>query len=142
MEDIKILQARKLRRLWFEWQEAQGGFPPAKEFAQFLGINEKTLSALMNGRNLASQETALQISRKTNDFELMDILGYTRPDGIFIPSSLPSDLQERLRLALSEISATIKTRSLDPESEEAARLASEILEKYDLATISSIRKSG
>jgi len=72
----------------------------------------------------------------------MVILGYGLEDGIFIPSSLPSDLQERLRLALSEISATIKAKSLDPESEEAARLASDILSKYGLQTISSRRTSG
>ncbi|OGT97595.1 MAG: hypothetical protein A2X80_10000 [Geobacteraceae bacterium GWB2_52_12] len=113
-----------------------------KEFAAFLEVNEKTLSALMNARNLASQETALQISQKMGDFELLEILGYSRPDGIFIPSSLPSDLQSRLRLALEEISATIKAKSLDPESDEAVKLSSEILGKYRLTTVSSIRKSG
>ena len=113
-----------------------------KEFAAFLGVNEKTLSALMNARNLASQETAVQISRKMGDFELLEILGYSRPDGIFIPASLPADLQERLRLALGEISATIKAKSLDPESDEAVKLSSEILAKFGLATVSSMRKSG
>lgn len=142
MEDIKTLQARKLRRLFLAWQEGKGGFPPAKDFAQYLGINDKTLSALMNARNLASHETALQISKKTNDFELMDILGYSRPDGIFISASLPADLQERLRLALGEISATIKAKSLDPESDEAIKLSSDILGKYGLTTVNAIRKSG
>jgi len=129
-------------RNYLKWQLANGRASVAA-FADYCFMSKGYMSGLMNGKKAnLSLALAQQIAVKLNDYELLDILDYARPDGIFIPSSLPSDLQERLRLALSEISATIKTRSLDPESEEAARLVSEIFEKYDLATISSIRKSG
>lgn len=97
----------------------------------------------MNGKKAnLSMVLAYQIAVKLNDYEILDILNYARPDGIFISSSLPSDLQERLRLALGEISATIKAKSLNPESDEALKLSSEILGKFGLETISSIRNPG
>lgn len=129
-------------RNYLKWQLANGRASVAA-FADYCFMSKGYMSGLMNGKKAnLSLALAQQIAVKLNDYELLDILDYARPDGIFIPSSLPSDLQERLRLALSEISTTIKAKSLDPDSAEAARLASEILEKYDLATISSIRKSG
>jgi len=97
----------------------------------------------MNGKKSSvSLVLAYQIATKLGDFEILDILNYARPDGIFIPASLPSELQERLRLALGEISTTIKAKSLDPESDEAVKLSSDILGKYGLTTVSSIRKFG
>lgn len=129
-------------RNYLKWQLANGRASVAA-FADYCFMSKGYMSGLMNGKKAnLSLALAQQIAVKLNDYELLDILDYARPDGIFIPSSLPSDLQERLRLALSEISATIKAKSLDPESEEAARLASEILSKYGLQTISSRRTSG
>lgn len=142
MSDIKVLQARKLRRLFLEYQEKQGGFPPAKDFADFLDINEKTLSALMNARNLASRETTYQICEKTGDWELCDILGYARPRSAPVPlSSLPPEFMKLLEEIDLEITNTIRERGITEYSAEAESIAREIMEKYGARVVSTM-KSG
>lgn len=141
MTDRRI--ADYFNRNYLRWQLAYGRASVAS-FAEYCFMSKGYMSGLMNGKKSnISLALAQQIAVKLNDYEILDILDYARPDGIFIPSSLPSDTQERLRDALSEISVTIKNKSLDPESEEAAKLTSEILDKYGFATTtSSSRKSG
>ena len=127
---------------FLDWQRDRGSLASLAEFARYLEVGDKSLNTWIKGRNNPTYKTAVKICKKLNDFSLLGILGYSQPDGVFIPASLPSELQERLRLALGEISTTIKAKSLDPESDEALKLTSSILERYGLATISSIRKSG
>ncbi len=131
MPEIKTLQARYLRRLFLIYQEREGGFPSAKEWAKFLELNEKTLSALMNARNLASRKTALQICEKTGDYKLLDILGYAHPDEVSLPiSSLPPGLQSLLRAALLEIEQALKNRGAQADSIEALEISKTILKKH------------
>lgn len=140
MTDSRI--ADYFNRNYLKWQLANGRASIAA-FADYCFMSKGYMSGLMNGKKTnLSMVLAYQIAVKLNDYEILDILNYARPDGIFISSSLPSDLQERLRLALGEISATIKAKSLNPESDEALKLTSEILGKFGLETISSMRKPG
>ena len=140
MTDNRI--ADYFNRNYLKWQLANGRASIAA-FAEYCFMSKGYMSGLMNGKKSSvSLVLAYQIATKLGDFEILDILNYARPDGIFIPASLPSELQERLRLALGEISTTIKAKSLDPESDEALKLTSSILARYGLATISSSRKDG
>ena len=140
MTDNRI--ADYFNRNYLKWQLANGRASIAA-FAEYCFMSKGYMSGLMNGKKSSvSLVLAYQIATKLGDFEILDILNYARPDGIFIPASLPSELQERLRLALGEISTTIKAKSLDPESEEAVKLSSDILGKYGLTTVSSIRTFG
>lgn len=134
--------AEYFEKNFLTWQ-LEHGRSTVEAFAQFLGVSKGYMSGLMNGKKTqVSPALAFVIASRLDDYEILDILGYARPDGIFIPSSLPSDLRERLRLALDEISSTIRQKSLDPESDEAIALVSETFAKYDLATISARRIDG
>jgi len=130
-----------LERKFLEWQ-MKNGRAPLEAWAKYLELSQPYLSQLMSGKKKkTSLETAMKIARKTGDYSILDVCGYTEPEGVFIPSTLPADLRERLRRALEEISSTIKAMGIDPESDEAAALASEILARHELTTI-SIRREG
>jgi len=62
-------------------------------------------------------------AKKTGDWSLCDILGYARPESQIIAlDHLPEGLQLRLRDALDEIELTLRTRAIQPDSEEDIKL--------------------
>ena len=55
------------------------------EFGDYLGKTQPTISAYMNGTRKPSYESALEICRRLDDYSLLDILGYARPEPREIP---------------------------------------------------------
>lgn len=139
-----ILQARWLRQKFLEfqsnWVESHSDFPFAKDWAAHLSVNEKSLSSYMNGHRIMPKEKAWSICESVNDYSLLEILDYPLPRSRAIPlESLPPELRERLRDALVEISATIRKRSINADSDLAAELSKEILERHGFI-VNSIEK--
>lgn len=140
----QILQARWLRHAFLIFQDVflaeHGRLPFVKEWAVVLNVNDKSLSQWMNGTRLIPQDKAYIICEKTEDYSLLEILDYPMPSSRAVPlESLPPELRERLRDALVEISETIRKRAINTESDMAAELSKDILEKYGF-TVNSIEK--
>lgn len=134
--------AKFFEKHYLKWQ-LEFGRGSVEEFAKRLNISQGYLSQLLNGtRKGVGYKTALRISEKLNDYTLLDILGYKRPDTESIPlSSLPPELRERLRVALLEIEQTFKTRSIQPDSPEGLEISVSVLKKHGF-TISDITNPG
>jgi len=124
---------------WFEkafirYQYEIGERASLDKFAALLGISRGYLSQLMNGdKKGMGRNTAIVICQKLNDFSLLDILGYARPQPEEIPipfSSLPPELQSLLRSALLEIEQTLRTRSIQPDSPEGLEISISVMKKY------------
>ena len=141
-----ILQARWLRQKFLDfqslWLENHADFPFAKDWAAYLDINEKSLSAYMNGHRMITKEKAWVVCERVNDYSLLEILDYPQPRSRRIPlEELPPDLRERLRDALLELSTTLRKRSISSDSATAAELTRSILEKHGF-TVNEIEKDG
>lgn len=64
-----------------EWERTQpNGRSNYSNFARFLGISVNVYSQWRIGNNLPSYKNAVAIAEKLNDYSIMDILGYERPD--------------------------------------------------------------
>jgi len=141
-----ILQARWLRQKFLDfqsiWLEDHADFPFAKDWAAYLGINEKSLSAYMNGHRMITKEKAWILCERVEDYSLLEILDYPLPRARRFPiEELPPDLRERLRDALVEISVMLKKRAINSDSDLAKELSSEILERHGF-TVTSIKSDG
>ncbi len=132
---------------WFEkalirYQFEIGERVSLDQFADYLGISQGYLSQLMNGaRKGMGRATAIVICQKLNDYSLLDILGYARPQPEEIPvpfSSLPPELQSLLRAALLEIDQALKAAGAQASSAEALRISTEILKKHGLTIESAV----
>ncbi len=118
---------------YLDWQRKNQEVSSMAEFARFLGVGDKALNTWVNGRNNPSYKKALLICKTLDDYSLLDLLGYPRPALESRISSfrfLPSDLQERFISALDEIEETLKTRSIQPDSEEGREISSSVLKKF------------
>lgn len=141
-----ILQARWLRQKFLDfqtsWLESHSDFPFAKDWAAYLDINEKSLSAYMNGHRMITKEKAWVVCERVNDYSLLEILDYPQPRSRRIPlEDLPPDLREHLRDALLELSTTLRKRAINSDSDIAAELTRSILEKHGF-TVNVIKKDG
>lgn len=59
----------------------KNGRQPIKAFAEYLGIGQSYVAMLMSGkRDNVSQGTAYMICDRLQNYELLDILGYSRID--------------------------------------------------------------
>lgn len=121
-------------KTWFmnrylDWQR-DNGRAPLKAFARFLRVSDKSLNHWMGGRNRPSYSMAVKICTQLNDYSLLDLLEFELSDVEASIDFLPSDMRERLRLALLEIGETLITRSIQPESTEAAEISTSVLKKY------------
>ena len=113
-----------------EFENKKGRRVTQIEFAKSLDINQGTLSSWMNETRKPSAEAALELAIKFNAPEILSILDYPVPDGLF-PSSLPPALKESFDAAVDEIEREYKTRGItDLESPEALRIAKTILEQH------------
>lgn len=128
---------RLVRKSAHKYQYEIGERVSLDQFADYLGISQGYLSQLMNGaRKGMGRNTALVICQKLNDYSLLDILGYARPqpDEMPVPfSALPPELQSLLRSALLEIDQALKSAGAQADSAEALRISTEILKKHGLA---------
>lgn len=132
---------------WFERAyikyQVRHGRSSLERFADHIGISRGYLSQLLNGtRTTVSKNTAIAISDKLNDYSLLDILGYSRPDPKPVPfSSLPPEFIKLLEEIDLEIAKTLRERGITEYSAEAESIAREIMEKYG-ANVISTTKSG
>jgi len=118
-----------LEQKFLEWQVQQGKRSSLDEFAEYLGYTRAYISMILNGsRKNLSMESANQLGKRLNDYSILDILGYARPFSSldFLPPELRSDFES----AWLEISNEVKTRNIDAGSEEAERIAINILERH------------
>lgn len=121
---------------WFErayiHYQVSNGRSSLDRFAEHIGISRGYLSQLMNGtRTTVSKNTAAAISERLDDYSLMDILGYSRPEPKPLPfSSLPPDLVKLLEEIDREIGQALMDRGITSYTPEAERIAREILEKH------------
>jgi transcriptional regulator with XRE-family HTH domain len=101
------------------------------QFAKVIGVHQATLSSWMNETRKPSGEAALKLAAQFDDYEILDILGYSVPDLPPEESSLPPALKESFDKALDEIEREYKVRGItDLSSEEALTIAKEILEEH------------
>lgn len=132
---------------WFERAfiqfQVENGRSSLDRFADHIGISRGYLSQLLNGyKTTIAKKTAIQISERLNDYSLLDILGYARPEPKPVPfSSLPPDFIKLLEEIDREIAKTFRERGITEYSEEAEQVAREIMEKYG-ARVVSTKKSG
>jgi len=127
---------------YLDWQRDRGALASMAEFARYLDVGDKALNTWINGRNNPSYENALKICQKTNDFSLLDILGYSHPDSSPVQfSSLPPEFVKLLEEIDLEIAKTFRERGITEYSTEAESIAREIMEKYG-ANVISTKKSG
>ena len=130
------------RNQFLRYEQASGERKTISEFADWLGITQQTCSTYMNGTRKPSYDSAIKICRKMGDWSLFRILNYSLPEKVEIPlEDLPPDLAERLRDALLELSETIKSNGIDVESDRAAKVSKEILEKHGFI-VNSISRDG
>jgi transcriptional regulator with XRE-family HTH domain len=121
---------------WFEKDYIkymdQFGRSTIEDYADYLGLSQGYVSQLMSGKRVkVSQKKSREIANKRNDFTILDIQGYARPDHKFLTlDHLPEDLQSRLRFALDEIELTLRTRAIQPDSPEGEAISSSVLKKY------------
>jgi len=103
-----------------------------QQFSLYLGISQSTVSAWINGtRGIPTSKKIISKLFEVYGDEIFSILGYDDPDSEKIDiSSLPEDLQERLRTAMSEIDEAIKSRAGLVDSEDTSRLVRETFSKY------------
>lgn len=134
--------AHWLERKFLEWQ-LENGRGRIEEFAAYLGISQPYLSLLMSGkRKTLGMKKALKIAEITNDYSLLDILGYSRPESKPVPfSALPPDFVKLLEEIDLEIAKTFRERGITEYSAEAEDVAHEVLSKYGAKLISTT-KSG
>ena len=62
------------------WEQNEGERKTLKQYADYLGVNNKSFNHIWRDRRLPSQEIADQIYSVTGDAEIYDLAGLDRPD--------------------------------------------------------------
>ena len=104
------------------------------QFAIYLGISVSTVSAWINGTR-GAPTSARMIQALVNKYgdEVYSVVGLRNTDYESVDiTSLPPDLQERFRNAMSEIDSALAERHLLSDSEEGHRVIRESFGKYGL----------
>lgn len=121
MNTIRVVDFRE----WFEekfylWRGRSTQGPTA--FARYLGITQQYVSAWLAGKY--QPKSAEHIAKLADKYpDVYEVLGIES-----LPlSKIPPDLAGRLRSALSEIANTLAANNIDPDSDEATRVANSIM---------------
>ena len=69
-----------LERKFLEWQTRAGGRKTVREFAEYLGFKQSTISMWWTGKNTPSDEAVLRRLADRLGLEVYDSLGLDRPD--------------------------------------------------------------
>ena len=85
---------------YIEWQKNEGGRKTVKEYAEYLGTTQSTLSSWLNETRKPQEENIRKIADKLG-LEVYDVLGLERPDPILhlinkYWDDLPPDIQEAI----------------------------------------------
>ncbi len=125
-----------ITRKYIEWRgDAIGQDRSITEFATTLHVSQSLMTQWMKkgGKKPRNQET---ITKLLNVFgnEVYEVLGFPKPDYEEVNiSSLPEELQNRFKTAMSEIDEALKERELSSESEEGMSVIRETFGKYGFA---------
>lgn len=96
------------------------------EYAKLLGISRPYLTMLINGEKKGiSRQKANQIAQRLQDYEILDILGYARPEAEDLLSEFPSEFRDPLLAALSAARSELVNKGIttnSPEFEEIIRI--------------------
>lgn len=119
-----------LEQQYLQWQ-IKNGRASIEEFARLLGLSQPHLSQLMQGRRKSvRRDTALRIAERLGDYEILDILGYARPDPEDVLSRFPPSIREPLLAAYSEWNAELVKRGITTDSPEAEQIVREVLARH------------
>jgi transcriptional regulator with XRE-family HTH domain len=116
-----------LEKKFVAWQNEIGRRTTVKEFAEYLGVNSDYLNQLLNGnRKKCSMQVAQQIAQALGDYEIMDILGYRRPEASDILAPLPASFRDPFLAALKEARSELVSKGIlydSPDAEEIIKKA-------------------
>lgn len=117
-----------------EWEHTQTGRQTYYNFAHYLDVNHTLLAQWMNGVSQPEGDDLEKIADKLGD-EIYGLVGATPPSDQFQAIGaafmhLPNALRNRFAHAILEIDQQITQRKLDPESDEAKRLAVKTFDKW------------
>lgn len=131
---------------YLKYQLTHGRMSQAK-FAGVLNFSKGYLNQLLEGKRTSMTfHAALYVADVLEDDEILEILGYSRPDNS--PRKITLDqlspyLKDRLSRSLEEIQEAISSSGIKPESDEGDTIARSIFEKHGLyVTKSTIDEDG
>ena len=94
-----------LEMKFLEWQRREGGRRTVKEFAEYIGVSQSTISTWWNEDRKPEGENLLRLSLKLG-VEVYDVLGKERPDiDLHYIQSIWEDLPSESRQAIREQAA-------------------------------------
>ncbi len=138
--------ANYFERGYLNYQLEHGRMSQAK-FAGVLNFSKGYLNQLLEGKRTSMTfHAALFVADVLEDDEILEILGYSRPDNSprkITLDQLSPDLQDRLSRSLEEIQDAMSSSGIAPESDEGDTIARAIFEKHGLyVTKSTIEEDG
>jgi len=127
---MKTELGKWFERKYLEWQ-LENGIGSQIDFAAFIGMSRPYLTQILSGkRTTISERAAALAGQRLNDYSIMDICGYTRPEDSMIAEAYPPEVWERFKAAASEILSEYRARGWDRSSPGAEVLATEIMAKH------------
>lgn len=128
-----------IERKYLEWQ-IKNGRSTVERFAEYLGVTGSYILQMMSGRKKSIRKgTALMICDRLNDYSLMDILGYERPEPEPI-ESVPPVIRSQIDAAAAEIQAEFDRLNISHLDDEALGIALRILEKHRIRFLGNPRQ--
>lgn len=64
---------------FLRWQEAEGKRLPAKQFARYIGIGEKSFNLIFNGRRSPTEEQTFLLVTVLKDDRFYELSGHSKP---------------------------------------------------------------
>ena len=81
MNILTVMNFPKFLEIKFlEWQHGEGGRRTVKEFAEWLGVKQSTVSMWWNGTNTPRDSDIIRTLAVRLGMEVYDVLGLERPD--------------------------------------------------------------
>jgi hypothetical protein len=125
--------ARWLEKKYIQWINEQGEMRTQEEFANFLGVDRVTFNRHYNGTIKRMElSTALKYAKKLNDYEILDILGYERPNEEKLLEGFPPEFKTAFSAALNEARSELVKRGITEGTEEARSIINTAFERYGL----------
>ena len=133
MDIIRVMEsfANWLTRKFREWEKQKGGHQTISGFARHLGVKQPTLTRWMQGDTTPDTDNLL-ILEKTFGLDVYDALDMDRPEREIPWHRLPVSMRGPLSKAFGEWTEAVNVMNLDPESDEAIRLADKIFGRHGL----------
>ena len=123
---------------YLEYQMKHGRMS-IEAFAEYLGVTAPYLIQIMNGRKPKIRKgTALMICDRLQDYSLLDILGYERPEPVPM-ESVPPAIRSSIEAAAAEIQAEYDRLGITHVDDNALKIALRILEKHRIRFLGTPR---